>query len=213
MVTAIEFLPCAEPTAIRGPLPIPIPIPQITVEGLVSQVPSPVNESRLNTAAATEGNVSPALEVAVTSKEASSHNDNGSLPLPPINGNGEASDGVATYSPVQFITQGEVPAVPEAVEKIVVIPSEYTASQPPQPIPPPVAVLEPTAKQQPRVDPLETAAQGQRQPATAPASEGRASTSSNPSSNTLTAKKRRSLFARIKHIFEKDKEKKEKRKL
>lgn len=40
MVTAVEFLPPAEPAAIRAPLPLPIP--QITV-----QVPSPVNESKL----------------------------------------------------------------------------------------------------------------------------------------------------------------------
>ena len=44
MVTAIEFLPPAEPAAIRGSLPLPIP--QITIE-CISQAPSPVNESKL----------------------------------------------------------------------------------------------------------------------------------------------------------------------
>jgi hypothetical protein len=47
MVTAVEFLPPAEPAMIRGSLPLPIP--QITVEG-ISQAPSTdtsVSESKL----------------------------------------------------------------------------------------------------------------------------------------------------------------------
>jgi hypothetical protein len=47
MVTAVEFLPPADPASIRGSLPLPIP--QITVEG-IAQAPSvgtPVSEFKL----------------------------------------------------------------------------------------------------------------------------------------------------------------------
>ena len=80
------------------------------------------------------------------------------------------------------------------------------------PTPPPARVSESTATQ-PQADHVETAAQVVRRQATSPASLARASTStsSNPTSSTLTHKKRRSLFARIKHIFDKDKDKQEKK--
>jgi hypothetical protein len=65
-----------------------------------------------------------------------------------------------------------------------------------------VAVPEPTTEQ-PQVNLVETAAQGHRQKNTF----ALASSPSTPASSTLTPKKRRSLFARIKHIFDKDNDK------
>ena len=72
------------------------------------------------------------------------------------------------------------------------------------PAPTLVAVLEPTTKQ-PQVDLVETAAQGHRQQTTS-------TLASTPPSSTLIPKKRRSLFARIKHIFDKNNDKQGKKK-
>ncbi|KAH0839621.1 Mechanosensitive ion channel-domain-containing protein [Lanmaoa asiatica] len=235
MVTAVEFHPPAEPAVVKGSLPLPIP--QITVEGL-SLAPSARTP---DTAAATEGNISPTLEtsagLAPFKQEPSSSsvstlpiNDNDSISLPPVNGNGETHDSYsfATHAPIQF-TIGEPlasPSVPETSEAVSA-PFESAASQPnhsPQaaqdalaltgrvdvpPTPTPAAVLDPTAKQ-PRVD-LESAAQSHPRQDTVPASIGRASTASTPGSSTLTPKKRRSLLARIKHIFDKDSDKRERK--
>jgi len=207
MVTAVEFIPPAERS-------LPLPIPQITIEGL-SQGPSPVNESILNTATATEGDTPASVIPAevVPPKQARSSqlvsilplSDNGSVPLPVINGNGETSEGIMTHAPIQFI-KGEPPtlrSVPENREEVAVVPE----SAAPRPTDDPTVDL---TQKRLEVDPPETATQGHQQQVAAPPST--ISTASTPGSSTLPHKKRRSLLARIKQIFEKNKDRKEKAK-
>lgn len=134
-------------------------------------------------------------------------NDNDSVPLPPINGNGEASDGLVAHAAIQF-TKGVITSpssvVPDTAEEAALaslesaVPQSNHSPQTTRVNAPPIAVFEPTTKP-PAVDLLETAA---------PASNDRAST---PASSTLTPKKRRSLFARIKHVFDKNRDKQERK--
>ena len=72
------------------------------------------------------------------------------------------------------------------------------------PVPTPAPVVEPTTKQ-PQVDLVQPAAQSHPTPAST-------AQTSTPDSSTLIPKKRRSLFARIKRIFDKDKDKQERKK-
>lgn len=127
---------------------------------------------------------------SVTPGDSSRH----ASPLPSIN----VSDGIVTQP-----TKEESPVAPET--EVVTTPPESAA---PQVVVSPVAVLKSTARQ-PEADLAETVAQAHRKQAAAPASNDQASTPSTPASSTLTPKKRRSLFARIKHVFGKDKDKQE----
>ncbi|KAF8558965.1 hypothetical protein OG21DRAFT_863490 [Imleria badia] len=181
-----------------------------------------------NTAAATEGHVFPSSETAATPapfKQAPFScdvstvpvNDNASVTL---DGSGEAHDShsISTHAPIQ-LTNGELPTSPSEAETAKDTPLE-SAPQPDYsvqdaqdtsavtdrvdvpPTPAPAAASEPTATQ-PKMNFVENAAQSHRRQATLPASISQVSTPSTPSSSTLTHKKRRSLFARIKHIFDK----------
>lgn len=145
-------------------------------------------------------------------------NDDGFVPPPSINGNGEASDGdLATHAPIQFTKGGAPtsPSVPETAE-VVATPLESAAPQPSrspevaQINVSPAAVSEFPVKQ-PEADTPKTAEQSRSRPAPLPASNVQASSPSTPASSTLTPKKRQSFFARIKHIFDKNKDKQERR--
>lgn len=148
------------------------------------------------------------------------------MTLPSVNGNGEAHDShdISTHVPIQS-TNGELhtsPLVPDAKEAVV-LPLESATPEPEHSLraaqdtsavtdrvdvplaPAPAAALEPIATQ-PQEDLVENVAQGHRRH-TLPAPIGQVSTPSIPTSSTLTHKKRRSLFARIKHIFDKKKDK------
>ena len=114
-----------------------------------------------------------------------------------------------THAPIQF-TKGEPltsRSVPENGEEVVVTP-ESAAPQPTSQLDdPPAVTVDPTEKRS-EVEPPETATQGHHQQVVAPLT---ISTAPTPTSSTLTHKKRRSFFARIKHIFEKNKDKQERK--
>ncbi|KAG8218341.1 Mechanosensitive ion channel-domain-containing protein [Butyriboletus roseoflavus] len=194
MVTAVEFPPTVE----------------ISVEGLglTPSAGTPVSVSKLDTATATEGTVPPAskipAELAPFEQAPSSPgisilpiNDNGSVSLPPRQAHDSHS--FATHAPIA-LTKGDPPtspfepAVPQSDHS-----SQSTRDVPP--VPTPIAVLEST---------IEVDRQGHRRQAAVPASI-KASSPSTPASSTLTQKKRRSLFARFKHMFDKDSDKRERK--
>ncbi|KAG9317165.1 hypothetical protein JVU11DRAFT_1357 [Chiua virens] len=171
--------------------------------------PTPVSESKLDSAVATEGTVPASVTTsfnkpAFTSYDVSTSaiNHNGSVSLPPINGDGEIHDSRTPSTSVIQLTQAESPTsssdVPETAKEVVA-PQESAVSQPSHstraaPDTPLAAVSEPTANQ-PKADPATVAG---------------ASTSSAPSA-APPHKKRPSLFARIKHMFDKNKDKREKK--
>jgi hypothetical protein len=228
MVTAVEFLTPAEIASTKGSLPLSIP--HITVEGL-----TPVSDFKVNTATATEGHggfpasetptkLEPApFEQAPASCDVSTlpTNDNGSVLLPLNDGETHDPHSMSTHAPIQF-TKGELPISAAVSETAVSAPLESAVPEPdhslqgaqdtpavtdrtgaaPAPAPAPASTPESTAKQpQPRY--VEAVASGQ----VTPPPVGQASSFSTPSSSTLTHKKRRSFFAKIKHIFERDHDK------
>lgn len=158
--------------------------------------------STQDTAAATEGHVSPGTSETPAKPFKESPPSSHVSPLP-INGSG---------SP--FLTAHDSPSVPETATSQSAVPqsnhSSHAARDTPafadpvdiSPIPTPAAVLEPTAKQ-PQVD--------HPQQATSSTSIAQASTST-PASGASTRKKRQSWFAKIKHIFDKDHDKQERKK-